>query len=61
MRPPAKINQRAAPVYRATTAIGNPLLNEVKLVWTVLKHPDQIGLGHEEALETLFLLDDRLG
>jgi hypothetical protein len=60
MGPSAEIDQRAASVYCAAPAIGDSLLNKMKLVWTVLEHPDKIGLGHDETLATLFLLNDGL-
>jgi hypothetical protein len=61
MRPPAKVNEGTASIDGTTAAVGDALLNEVKLVRAVLKHLDEICFGHHETLEWLFCLYDGLG
>lgn len=61
MRSPAKVDEGTASVDGTAAAVGDALLNEVKLVRAVLKHLDEICFGHHETLEWLLCLYDGLG
>lgn len=58
VRSAAKIDQWATAVYSGTFTIGNPLVDEVKLILAVLKNVDKVGLGKNKTLEGLLFLYD---
>ena len=56
-----EVDQRSTTIHRRTGAIGNLVLDQMLLVLVVPEHLQKIGLGEDEAVKGLLILDDLAG